>query len=322
MKNYVRAGETFPRVAGRTIPAWDTLAVLPAASAAGACSCADKRGTGRYIYHLLAAAGFWRYDTWTNAWQQLASPAAVTFAAGACMCFDPSRGTAGYVWLFAPKAAGNWAYLYYFDVAAGTWSADQGVAGMALGAQWGTDGSLVHPCTTYDAGGNDDKLFLVGNNATPIYQYVISTTTWTALANPCPATMGAGCCIEWEYGVDNTKFIVMRGTASVTFWTMTLANVWSGALAILNNNETYTTGSVADYVPPKHLYIKKDATTRIFRIDLAALDLRAIRTFSGTDGAAIAGDGLVCMRSKEGRKYLYYRALSNTNHYRVILGEA
>lgn len=322
MKEYMRAGETFPREGGRVLPTWDTLAVLPTASAAGACSCADKRGTGRYVYHYLAAAGFWRYDIWTNAWNQLASPAAATFAAGTCMCFDPSRGTAGYVWLFVPKSVANWAYLYYYDVAAGTWSADQGVVGMALGAQFGTDGSLVHPCTTYDAGGNDDVLYLIGNAATVLYKYTISTTTWSVMANPCPATMGAGCCIEWLFGVDNTKFLVMRGTASATFYTMTLANVWSAALTIIGNVETFTTGSVADYVAPKHLYIKKDATTRILRLNYATLTMEPARTFAGTDGAAIAGDGLVWMKSKAGRRYLYYRALSNTNHYRTMLGEA
>ena len=319
MKNYVRAGEVFPREGGRIVPTWDTLAPLPAASAAGACMCADERGTGRYIYVLLSLTSFWRYDSWTNAWNQLTSPpAGGAFAAGTCMVYDPSRN---YVWLLVPKVGANWACFYSYNCATDVWSADLG-APAGLAAQWGTDGAMTHTCTTYNAAGNDDKIYLIGNAATAIHCYTVGVG-WAALANPVPLACGAGCGICWEWGINNDKLLVMRGTATATFYDMVIStNTWSAALAITGNVETFTTGSMAEYVPPKHWYISRDATTRILRLDIAALAMGPARTFGGTHGGAIVGDGFVYMKSKSGRKYLYERIHTGTTFYRSMLGEA
>jgi len=62
------------------LPVWEWLRFSPVVPTSGlSCSCvADYAGfnanSGRYIYYLLNATNFWRYDTVTDTYLQLASP--------------------------------------------------------------------------------------------------------------------------------------------------------------------------------------------------------------------------------------------------------
>jgi len=62
------------------LPTWEWLRFSPAAPTAGlSCSCtADNslfnENSGRYIYYLINATNFWRYDTIADTYLQLASP--------------------------------------------------------------------------------------------------------------------------------------------------------------------------------------------------------------------------------------------------------
>lgn len=62
------------------LPTWEWLRYAPAVSVTGiSCAASADNGRfhwqhGRYIYYLISAAAFWRYDTWTDSYQQLASP--------------------------------------------------------------------------------------------------------------------------------------------------------------------------------------------------------------------------------------------------------
>src|SRR6185369_1256544 len=107
-------------VKGLDLPIWEMMQPLPAASAAGACMCTDERGNNRYAYVLLSASSFWRYDFWTNTFQQLPNVPSGTFGAGTSMIFDPSQGTAGKVWIV--MAAATAPVMYAYDVALHTFS--------------------------------------------------------------------------------------------------------------------------------------------------------------------------------------------------------
>ena len=62
------------------LPTWEWLRFSPVVPTAGlSCSCsADNsqfnENSGRYIYYLLNATNFWRYDTIADSYEQLASP--------------------------------------------------------------------------------------------------------------------------------------------------------------------------------------------------------------------------------------------------------
>lgn len=62
------------------MPVWEWTRFAPAVSAAVSSTCSADNGDfletehGRYLYYLISATGFWRYDTWTDMFQQLSSP--------------------------------------------------------------------------------------------------------------------------------------------------------------------------------------------------------------------------------------------------------
>lgn len=83
------------------LPAWETLRFAPAVSSAISEACSADNGQfhvqhGRYIYYLIAATGFWRYDTWADSYMQLSSPA-IAPATWASMRFAGSLGVEGNV---------------------------------------------------------------------------------------------------------------------------------------------------------------------------------------------------------------------------------
>jgi hypothetical protein len=83
------------------LPVWEWLRVLPVASGAGlSASCtADQPQfsnfqSGRYIYILLNATNFWRYDTIADSYMQLMSPG-ITPATGVSLRFAGALGYHG-----------------------------------------------------------------------------------------------------------------------------------------------------------------------------------------------------------------------------------
>lgn len=62
------------------LPTWEWCRFAPAVSSAISSTCAADNGDfleaehGRYIYYLISATQFFRYDTWTDMYQQLSSP--------------------------------------------------------------------------------------------------------------------------------------------------------------------------------------------------------------------------------------------------------
>ena len=82
------------------LPVWEWLRQLPVNSSTGlTCSCiADNplfnATSGRYIYTLLNATNFWRYDTITDSYEQLASPI-ITALTASSMRFSGAMGYFG-----------------------------------------------------------------------------------------------------------------------------------------------------------------------------------------------------------------------------------
>jgi hypothetical protein len=70
------------------LPTWEWTRFAPANSSAISCTCSADNSNihpeehGRYIYSLISATQFFRYDTWADMYQQLANPpiAPVTFS--------------------------------------------------------------------------------------------------------------------------------------------------------------------------------------------------------------------------------------------------
>ena len=83
------------------LPVWEWARFAPAVSSALSCSCvADNTNFnllhGRYIYYLISATAFWRYDTWSDGYEQLASPS-IALTTVSSMRFAGARGYEGRV---------------------------------------------------------------------------------------------------------------------------------------------------------------------------------------------------------------------------------
>lgn len=83
------------------LPTWEYLRFAPVVSSAISCSATADNSNyqcefGRYIYYLISAISFWKYDTWTDTYVQLSSPpiAPVTWAS---MKFSGAYGFEGRV---------------------------------------------------------------------------------------------------------------------------------------------------------------------------------------------------------------------------------
>ncbi|MBP9802471.1 hypothetical protein KBC40_02695 [Patescibacteria group bacterium] len=77
-------------------PIWEWCRTAPAVSSAISTSTASDSAIGnpihgRYIYYLISAAGFYRYDTWTDTYMQLSSPP-IAPATWASMKFSGAYG--------------------------------------------------------------------------------------------------------------------------------------------------------------------------------------------------------------------------------------
>lgn len=127
-------------------PMWEQLTFAPVIGVAGSCNCDDNR---RFIYNYFqtsaTAAQFWRYDTWADCWQQLATPATQTGTVGAIKYVESVGGqfggtTYGSVWLLIGN--GTVAYFYKYDIATNSWSA---MSIASVPANIGTDFSIVFP---------------------------------------------------------------------------------------------------------------------------------------------------------------------------------
>ncbi len=74
------------------LPTWEWLRFAPAAASATSTMCGGEGRNDRYLYYLNST--FWRYDTWADGWQQLASPntAAVTTVSLRYSTYEGFRG--------------------------------------------------------------------------------------------------------------------------------------------------------------------------------------------------------------------------------------
>lgn len=142
---------------GIDTPEWDQLVFAPATGIAGTNIVDDNK---RYIYTYFqtsaTAAQFWRYDTWGDGWQQLATPATQTGTVANMLYAEGVGGqwsgrTFGAIYLFVGN--GTVCYLYKYDVATNTWSANLGTTNVP--AAFATDCYLMHPgpaCNNYEGG--------------------------------------------------------------------------------------------------------------------------------------------------------------------------
>lgn len=74
------------------LPVWDWMRFAPATTSATSALCGGEGRNERYLYYFVGT--FWRYDTWADSWQQLATPPVAT-ATAATLRYVSSGGYRG-----------------------------------------------------------------------------------------------------------------------------------------------------------------------------------------------------------------------------------
>lgn len=200
--------------------------------------------------------------------------------------------------------------------------------------------------SVYAIEGNDDVLFLFGNNAVTAYRYTISTNTWATLA-PVAARAGAfatGGTADWidaspdwqesspgVYGAhyaatiirQNGRYIYsFRGGASNTLDAYDIAaNTWVSGIAYGGQFETFTTGS-ASIDAAGMIYISKEATGRVFQFNVARNRLQPFYVSPMPQGAAVVGDKMFIQSFTEGAetaRWLYLLGHTRAEMTRILI---
>lgn len=194
-----------------------------------------------------------------------------------------------------------------------------------------TSNWTVTPDTTseYSIEGNDDFIYLLGNNAVTMYRYSISGNTWTTLS-PGVARGGApstGMSANWvgilgstgwddESNIRNGRYVYsFRGGATSTLDRYDIAlNTWL-LITYVGQVETFTTGSSYAKMD-RYIYIRKDATGRMFKFSISGNYLEPLTTTLYPESTAVLGDkmwGVKYVESNEVKLTWLYWLTNTTN---------
>lgn len=190
--------------------------------------------------------------------------------------------------------------------------------------------------SVYRIEGNDDTLYLLGNNSVALYKYSISANTWSTVT-PVAARAGApgyGCTADWIDGVpapewndgsygshttstllhQNGRYIYsFRGGTSNVLDVYDIAGVtWGSGLAYGQQMETFASGSCSVDLDGQ-IYIQKDVTGRIYKFDVAKNVLEPFILNPVPQGTATSGDKMFLTTYEDGgTKINFLYTLGNT----------
>lgn len=202
---------------------------------------------------------------------------------------------------------------------------------LTVSAAWTTQPDAT---SAYVIEGNDDHIYLMGNNAVTLYRYSISANTWSTL-NPGAARAaapGAGMSAHWVWDVDRSdwndessiingrRIYSFRGAGSqhVDYYDIA-ANTWVSTLPFAPNVETFAAGSKYVYAAG-HLYIHKDATGRWFRFSFADQAMVGFTANVYPGGVAVVGDtAFDVVEPETGVRFLHMLLNTSAVHMRCMI---
>jgi hypothetical protein len=310
--------------------------------------------TGRYwVFNAgTSAVGFAYYDRALNTWTQKSVtglPTAFGTEGRLCQTFSPSgkpfatgtsSGTNSTTTLNNSSKAwtvNQWAN-FQIRVTSGTGvgqtrtvSSNTGTV-ITVSSVW-----TITPDGTsqYVIEGNDDNLYLLGNNAVTMYKYSIIGNTWTTVT-PSVARGGAlavGGGANWVSGstdanwvnentiVNGRRIYSFRGGAGALLDYYDIpSNSWV-ALTYTPQADTFTTGSCYDY-DEDYIYISKEATGRLFRYIVSENRLIPFSTLVYPDSTAVVGDKMWTKTLTDGYttiKWIYRLRSTGTELFRCMM---
>lgn len=185
--------------------------------------------------------------------------------------------------------------------------------------------------------GNDDFIYLTGNNAVTMYRYSISSNSWTTLAPTAarlgPMATGGGLTLigrsktlaSWNdetTGSAGRYLYSMRGGGSVVMDRYDIAaNTWYQIPAVNPNGETFNTGS-SFCSDGRYMYCRRE-NHRFFRYNVSGNEMEAFSTLPQIDNAGISGTKTWVKHYTEGEQikasWLYSWVNSGIQVFRTLI---
>lgn len=349
-------------VASNTIGANSVITVTPASSVAFNSTTVFRVWSGSLWFFGAgtAAVGFSVYDRATNAWTaksvtnlptawgttgQLVSTESLagTFETGTSTGSNTTTtlNNTGKSWLvnaytnYQVRITGGTGIGQIRTIASNTATA------LTVSVAW-----TVTPDATsvYAVEGNDDFFYLLGNAATTLYKFVVSTNTWSTISpgSARGGAAGAGVTANWVNAVQDTdwadatgnllttgvykqngRYIYsFRGGAANSLDMYDIAaNTWVSAVDYGGRGETFTTGSSSTTFDG-NIYIAKEATGRLFKFDVAQHTLGGLTTNLHPQSTATDGGKLLVIPYVDGSTklpYLYVLQHTRVEMLRMML---
>lgn len=203
---------------------------------------------------------------------------------------------------------------------------------LTVASAWTTNPDAT---STYTIEGDEDALYLLGNNVVTMYKYSISGNSWATIT-PGVARGGAlavGGGANWIYNVSdkawkdenaiqNGRYIYsFRGGGVATLDVYDIAaNSWSAKI-YTPQVDTFNTGSCYDY-DDDFILISKENTGRIFRFIIAENRLIPFSTLMYPQGTAIVGDKMWTKTITDGStilKWVYHLRHTGAELFRCLM---
>jgi hypothetical protein len=287
----------------------------------------------------LATGSFRVYDYATNTWTTLSQTGlAGTWGIDAKLISTPSWVDDGYVSFATGTAtagaastltnsAKNWTpnqwSNYQIRIVSGTGAgqirsiASNTATVITVGTAWTTAPDAT---SVYSIEGNDDFLYLIGNNTTTMYRYSITANTWTTLS-PTTArlvAMGAGGSAHWVYGATDSAWTAENtiingrriysfrgaGNSQVDYYDIAL-NAWVNDINYAPKTDTVSTGSKYTY-NGDFIYIQKEATGRYLRFNLITSELDGWGISTYPQSTTVVGDTMFDVIYHDGATEIVY----------------
>lgn len=191
--------------------------------------------------------------------------------------------------------------------------------------------------------GDDNALYLMGNNAVTLYKYSISGDTWATLSPGAAraGAPGAGASLTWITGVTqsdwtnpnaikNGRYLYSFRSTNVLDYYDIAANTWVSTVAYARQNETIAaSGSSYEYTGGNYIYCALPAVagapTRYLRFDLRGPIMEAFATnVFPSPTVAVLGDKLnsIVFGDSSGSTplvFLYRNSDGGTQLHRVLI---
>ena len=310
----------------------------------------DTFTTNTGVYYVMSAGttasgSFRKYDLLTGTWTSLTTTGLpATWGTDGRMIITPSweqyatgTATAGGATTLTNSGkswtANQWTN-YQIRITAWTGigqirtiTSNTGTA-ITVGSSWGSNPDAT---SQYSIEGNDDNIYLLGNNAVTMYKYSVSGNSWatmspTAARGGAPVAgmsadfIGKTLSTAWndETNIQAGRYIysLRGGTAFLDRFDIAWGTAGAGAWAAITYpwaQEVFGSGSSSEN-HGNYIYIKKDATNRFFKYSIPWNYMYALNTLGYTDGAAVIGNKtwLKPYIESGSEKILWLYNLSNT----------